>query len=192
MAYTAPTQRNTGVLITSTIYNTDLIDNIDFLGTTHDHSGDTGDGGNLTRGMTIVPNGTTGGTEGVTVDGYVGTTLPDSSTTSVFFLLRIPANFQAADKLVVITNPQQSNNIVRTGTINYGASGQANNTHSDTITQATVIHVDNQLDEDNIIGDWDSEAALDIVSVEYQRLGGNGSDTYTTTLQVIGLYFEWH
>lgn len=192
MAYTAPTQRNTGDLITSTIYNTDLVDNIDFLGTLHDHSGDTGDGGNLTRGMFIPPTGTTGGTLAVIVDGYVGCTLRDAQSDLVNFVFRIPANFQAVDKLVVVSNPQQSNNIVRTGTINYGADGQSNVTHSDTISQATVILVDNQLDEDNIAGDFSAEAALDIVGVEYQRLGSNGSDTYTATLQIIGLYFEWH
>jgi hypothetical protein len=47
MAWTAPTQRSTGTLITAAIYNADIIDNITFLGVTHDHSGDSGDGGTL-------------------------------------------------------------------------------------------------------------------------------------------------
>jgi len=44
MAWTNPTLRTSGELITANIWNTDLVDNLLFLGNTHDHSGDAGDG----------------------------------------------------------------------------------------------------------------------------------------------------
>ena len=47
MAWTAPTTRTTGTLITAAIWNTDLTDNLTFLGVNHDHSGDSGDGGTI-------------------------------------------------------------------------------------------------------------------------------------------------
>ena len=47
MAWTAPTQRTTGTLITSAIYNTDIIDDLTFLGVTHAHAGAAGDGATI-------------------------------------------------------------------------------------------------------------------------------------------------
>jgi len=44
MGWTNPTLRTSGELITANIWNTDLVDNLLFMGNTHDHSGDAGDG----------------------------------------------------------------------------------------------------------------------------------------------------
>src|SRR3990167_10684369 len=45
MAYTAPRTYTTAELITAAILNLDVRDNLTWFGVTHDHSGDTGDGG---------------------------------------------------------------------------------------------------------------------------------------------------
>jgi hypothetical protein len=48
MAWTAPTTQTTGTLVTAAIWNRDVTDNLTFLGVSHDHSGDAGDGATLT------------------------------------------------------------------------------------------------------------------------------------------------
>jgi hypothetical protein len=53
MAWTVPATRTTGTLITAALWNAAVIDNIRFLGVTHNHSGDAGDGATLT----LVPSG---------------------------------------------------------------------------------------------------------------------------------------
>ncbi len=195
MVWTPPTTRANGNLITATIWNTDLTDNLSFLGVSHDHSGDSGDGGNVTRGMFIAPAAVNGG--GAVLSSTIDTvfpaaTLPDGSATDVIFGFRIPANFQAADKLVIILNPQATGDIVRDGLIGYAADGQANSTHLDSLTITTVSLVDNTFKEDSILGDWDSEAALDIVGIQYRRDGSDSADLFTSALHIHGLYFEWH
>lgn len=52
--WTEPTQRATSDLITAAIWNTDIVNNILWLGNSHDHDGDAGDGGTIT---TPVPSG---------------------------------------------------------------------------------------------------------------------------------------
>lgn len=47
MAWTAPSTKTTGTLVTAAIWNEQVTDNMTWLGTSHDHSGDTGDGGAL-------------------------------------------------------------------------------------------------------------------------------------------------
>lgn len=44
MAWTNPTLRTSGDLVSAAIWNTDAVDNLVFLGNSHDHSGDAGDG----------------------------------------------------------------------------------------------------------------------------------------------------
>jgi len=51
MAWTNPTLRTSGELITANIWNADLVDNMLFLGNTHDHSGDAGDGATATGSL---------------------------------------------------------------------------------------------------------------------------------------------
>ena len=45
MAWTNPTLRTTGDVISVAIWNTDVVENLSFLGSQHDHNGDDGDGG---------------------------------------------------------------------------------------------------------------------------------------------------
>jgi hypothetical protein len=47
MAWTAPTTRTTDTLITAAIWNTDIEDNLTWLGASHDHNGGSGDGATL-------------------------------------------------------------------------------------------------------------------------------------------------
>jgi hypothetical protein len=47
MAWTKPTTRTTGLLVTAAMWNIDIANNMTFLGASHDHSGDAGDGGTL-------------------------------------------------------------------------------------------------------------------------------------------------
>ena len=53
MAWTSPSVQTTGTVINATIWNRDVTDNLAFLGATHNHSGDAGDGATLTG----VPSG---------------------------------------------------------------------------------------------------------------------------------------
>ena len=50
MAWTAPSTKTTGTLITAAIWNEQVAANMTFLGANHDHSGDAGDGGTITGG----------------------------------------------------------------------------------------------------------------------------------------------
>jgi len=50
MAWTAPSTKTTGTLVTAAIWNEQVAANMTFLGASHDHSGDAGDGGTLAGG----------------------------------------------------------------------------------------------------------------------------------------------
>ena len=50
MAWIAPSTKTTGILVTAAIWNEQVTNNLAFLGTNHDHSGDAGDGGTLAGG----------------------------------------------------------------------------------------------------------------------------------------------
>ena len=50
MAWTAPSTKTTGLLVTAAIWNEQVAANMTFLGASHDHSGHSGDGGTLTGG----------------------------------------------------------------------------------------------------------------------------------------------
>jgi len=45
MAWTNPTLRTTGDVVSVSVWNVDVIENLSFLGSQHDHNGDNGDGG---------------------------------------------------------------------------------------------------------------------------------------------------
>ena len=47
MAWVAPTTRTTGYLVTAAVWNQDVVDDLTFLGASHDHSGDAGDGATI-------------------------------------------------------------------------------------------------------------------------------------------------
>jgi len=47
MAWTAPSTKSTGMLVTAAIWNEQVTNNMTFLGTSHKHGGAAGDGGNL-------------------------------------------------------------------------------------------------------------------------------------------------
>ena len=47
MAWTAPSTKSTGTLVTAAIWNEQVTNNMTWLGTSHDHNGGAGDGGNL-------------------------------------------------------------------------------------------------------------------------------------------------
>jgi len=47
MAWTAPSTRSTGQLVTAAIWNEQVTNNLTWLGTSHDHNGGAGDGGAL-------------------------------------------------------------------------------------------------------------------------------------------------
>ena len=47
MAWVAPSTKSTGLLITAAIWNEQVVGNMTFLGASHNHSGDAGDGGTI-------------------------------------------------------------------------------------------------------------------------------------------------
>jgi hypothetical protein len=47
MAWTAPSTKTTGTLVTAAIWNEQVTNNMTWLGTSHDHNGGAGDGGTL-------------------------------------------------------------------------------------------------------------------------------------------------
>ncbi len=53
MAWTTPRTWIVGEVPTAALMNTHVRDNLSFLGVTHDHSGDAGDGGNLGLGHVL-------------------------------------------------------------------------------------------------------------------------------------------
>ncbi len=48
MAWTAPATKSTGTLITAAVWNEQVVSNMTWLGTSHNHDGGAGDGGALT------------------------------------------------------------------------------------------------------------------------------------------------
>lgn len=198
MVYTAPTQRNTGDLITSDIWNTDLVDNIAFGGTTHDHSGDTGDGGDLIRGIMLSPGGVTG-TSSVWPDlddsspAHLVATLADNETNLVYFQqFSFPTNFQALDKAVIVHYPRATGNLMRSLGSAYGADGQDQRVHIGSVGLAAVAMVDNTLNEDDVSAAFTSVAAGDHMTANMQRSGSDSLDTLNANHGVAGLYMEWH
>ena len=193
MGYTAPAQGTAGSVVTATIYNRDMIDNIAFLGVTHDHSGDTGDGGNLKRSSWTQPHYAEGSAVLSAERNRFGVSeLLDTGIGALKWAISIPSNLEAIDKLAVVLDPEASGNINRRVGVHYGGVGESGTTHGTLTGTAAFTTVDDQIIEDSIAGHVGDIAAGDYLGVYYERYGATGGDTYSGTLNVLGLVMEWH
>ena len=195
MAYTVPTDLSTGDTVTAAIWNTDIEGNTLWFAGTHDHSGDTGDGGNIRHSMWVQPHYSVGANDVLaTVYGatlYSGTETADAETDDIYWTIAIPTGFNTLQKAVVVALTAGTGNIYRSVTTAFAASGEAHNTHSDAIAIAAVAAVANQMLEDDISAAFTGIAAGDYVGVMWERQAGHASDTIGTTVTVLGLLLEW-
>lgn len=194
MAWTAPTTRVTGELITSTIWNTDLVDNLLFLGNTHDHSGDAGDGAGVRRAQWKYPGAVvSGGVLNSRKFGFPAATLPDVELAAqVLFSFAVPATWQALQKLVLLVIPEGTGNLNRSTEYNIGKNGETPAFLSG--TTKTVAVTNNQIFEDSLLGVGELQNSnlekTDYVSVVYTR-NVDAADTVNANVFAIGLLVEW-
>ena len=193
MAWTAPTQRTTGTLITAAIYNTDLVDNFTFLGVNHDHSGDAGDGGNLVRSQWVSPqyvSGTGAVLRDINVD-LPAARLVNNQDDKVQFSFRLPTPSDAITKAVIVFMALATGNLYRATDVEFGAAGEAAGGASG--ASAALAVTANQYAEEDISSALSGQAvaAGDVVGVGWNRNATNALDTAEGDVLVFGLLIEW-
>ncbi|HEY5988858.1 MAG TPA: hypothetical protein VIV12_21130 [Streptosporangiaceae bacterium] len=169
-AWTAPTTRSTGVLITAAICNVDLVDNLTFLHNRvedvliapHTHAAALGDFGILQ----ITSNGGGG-------PAYFSWVAPDDFSALAEAAIVFEANYTAPDTFTVTTD--------------FGAAGEGHANHSDSVT-SSATWTNNVITEYNILDAFTGLAAGDYVGVAFAVSGGGGGGEL---IQVIGLRLRW-
>lgn len=129
MAWSTPSARSTGDLITAATWNQDVVDNVTFL--------------HARKGSMFVPP--TAEWDGSTVfaspvalyNSRVATSKRPSSTGQyVFFSWRVPNNYSSVSQLLVVYVPTSGGTPTLNCVSSYGAAGQAHNAHSGNISAA--------------------------------------------------------
>ena len=84
-----------------------------------------------------------------------------------------------------------SGNIVYTLTTDYAAVGETMQTHQGSVGNTTLSTVSNTFQALDVVSYFSSAAAGDFFGMIFSRIGGNGSDTLSAALAVIGLLVEY-
>lgn len=200
MAWTAPTTRATSDLITASIWNTDLVDNISFLGVTHDHSGDSGDGGDVRRAIWVPPVHVTGTGSvhhsfvpgGAATDTIPAAEFADNQDDVAYFSFSAPAKFQALDRAVMVLVAAATGNMVRSAVSVHTADQVTVQSDTDSVAAGAIAMTANVWEADDIIAVFTALAAQDYVGLAYKRDGTNGSDTIGAIVYCVGLLIEYH
>ena len=105
----------------------------------------------------------------------------------------VAGQFAAAPTAVkwIFMPTNASGNIVYTLTTDYAAVGETLQTHQGSVGNTTLATVNNTLQALDVVSYFSSAAAGDFFGMIFSRIGGNGSDTLSATLAVIGLLVEY-
>ena len=105
----------------------------------------------------------------------------------------VAGQFAAAPTAVkwIFMPTNASGNIVYTLTTDYAAVGETLQTHQGSVGNTTLATVNNTIQALDVVSYFSSAAAGDFFGMIFSRIGGNGSDTLSATLAVIGLLVEY-
>lgn len=113
-----------------------------------------------------------------------------SSIGDAHFSIAVPSDFGTQSKLVIVVSPGQTGNLRWNADSDYGADGEAYNVHSETVAEATLAVIANEMTELDVSGLASSLAAGDYLGVKLRRHGDDALDTITN-LYVHGLLLEY-
>lgn len=116
-----------------------------------------------------------------TVGGFY--TAQVTNAQGVFFNFRTPTDFNTIVSAVVVMIPDATETIQWDVATDYGASGEAYNTHSGSIADRTASATTSQIIEADVAPALASLSAGDYVGLDFQ------SDT--SNLRIIGMYFKY-
>ena len=183
MAWTTPRTWTTGELVTKTIMDTHVRDNLSFLGAIH-HS------------IWAQPHAVsgTGAVLATTITGYsnVGVAeLVDSQDDVVYFSVPIPTDFVTLTKAAVVLVPGGTGNMRVGATSTYGAAGELMATHGDLISLADVAVTIDLVTERSMSAMLTLLAAGDRLGLKFSREGTHANDTVGASVFVLGLLLEY-
>uniref|UniRef100_A0A6M3KDE3 Uncharacterized protein n=1 Tax=viral metagenome TaxID=1070528 RepID=A0A6M3KDE3_9ZZZZ len=122
---------------------------------------------------------------------FSGSSFADPQDDNVRFVVPIPSDFSTLTKAVVVVLPAGTGDMYRDVTTDFAATGEAYNTHSDSIAKTAVGVTNGQIFDDDISAAFTGIAAGDRVGVVYKRWGADALDTVGTTVYVLGLLLEY-
>ena len=173
MGWTNATTRSTGNLITASIWNTDLVDNMDFLETQDFYAPTTV----RYTGAAFVALAASGNYPAAILSG---------ATQFALTSFHCPANFSAIVTSVLIVIPTSTQASANWDIeSHYAANGEAYNTHSESDTVTTYNVTAQQLFEVDVSGILSSLAADDYVGLKLLQ------STASHTVNVIGFYMKY-
>ena len=120
-----------------------------------------------------------------------GSTMADGQVDSCAFTTVIPTDFNTLTKGVVVLSPSGTGNIYRRVITEWGASGESEFEHSDTIAYAAVAAVNAQFLDDDVSAAFTGIAAGDRLGFLWTRDGSHASDTIGAAVTVYGLLLEY-
>ena len=179
MAWTTPRTWTDGELVTKAIMDTHVRDNLNFL---------------LKNAFFQMPG--QGAGAGVTFPDTTGGNRPsvglaDAQTNAARISFAVPSFFVSLTKAVVIVVAEGSGNCRRSVNARYGASGQAESTHTGNIAAAEIALTSGQIFEDDISSTLASLAAGDYAGIYWEREGAHANDTVGAKVHVVGILLEW-
>lgn len=162
MAWTSPTTRITGELITATIYNETNKDNQDFL-----HQ----------RVVSNLYSFNESTDTSATVGAWRSPRVSNTGTDTVWFSFSVPSDFSAISTLKVLLHPATNTTYDYDVEVSYGAEGESATNHSATATNqtfsTTIADEIVLIDITSLVG---SLAADDFVAVAWSASAGAGAN----------------
>tara|TARA_Y100000310_G_scaffold292210_1_gene320796 strand:+ start:2286 stop:2879 length:594 start_codon:yes stop_codon:yes gene_type:complete len=196
MGWTPPKDWTDGEIVTEENMDTHVKDNLTFLGDTHDHSGDSGDGAAVTRGIFVQAGAVygAGATDRQLVGLWPETSLADGGDGYAIFVFRLPTYYTSVSKLVALLRAGVAGNeIYRHVDISATAHNEAGSgTHAGTTLAGTVTMTASAILEDDISSALHVDiSAGDYISVTYRREGAHVDDNHAATCGLVGIYVEF-
>lgn len=167
MAWTAPTTRTTGTLITAAIWNTDVVDNLTYLGNTHDHTTAAGAGGGAALAAAGIPSMVNGTAAVATWTSTTSISAQDVTGGSISLTL------DKARAVVLIASGQVNTN---------NSSGVAYILGNVDGTAGQVISIPVGADSARHLFGYVQHKAAVAAGARVAKLQGAGDGSYTTTI----------
>lgn len=125
------------------------------------------------------------------LNGWPSANCADGQVNTVMFSWPVPTGFSSLSKAVVIVAGTQGN-LYRTVTTRFAATGEVENTHTDSIAYGTVALAGNIfITEDDVSAAFTGILAGDYGQLSWIRDATHASDTATGVAYVIALLLEY-
>ena len=185
MAWTTPRTWTTGELVTKTIMDTHVRDNLTWLGAAahaiwaQPHS--------VTGTGAVLSTNVTGATD------YAAAECVDAQTNDIFFSVPIPAGFVSLTKAVLVIISKGTGNLRWLADSIFAADGESYIANGGSIAAANIAVTANQVKELTLQAGTllTGLAAGDRLGLDFSRQGAHVDDTVTASVFVLGLLLEY-